>query len=698
MIFGEKSFASTTTSNQLKIYSGPSSVPADNNMYNCIFVQLVDSSGKPVRASQSLTITLSSSLTDIGTVDPSIIINTGNTYVSANFYATYAPGTTTISATATGYSTVQTSITTIAPIPSAVAVYGFPSTLPADGNSYNAIMVQLQDSGGSPARAPKGGVQVTLTCSDTGDVGTVTPSNVIIPEGQTSISAAFTTTTMAQNKSYSETITATAQGYTSKQTTITTTPIASSPSFPTSPDQLKIFEGPTQIPADNKPYSQIVIELQNASGYTELAQSNIAVTLSSSDQSIGKIDSQLVIPTGQTFAVATFNTTYKAGSTTLTAVANNIPSAQQSISTVGFVPSKLAVYCVPSTLPADNATYQTIRVQLQDSQGRPAKDPVGNVSVSLFSSQPTVGQVSSTLTIPFGQTQATGALTTTNSPGTTTITAQASGYTTGQAQLTTDLIDFTPLIITVTTNPQNVNNGGQSTITAFVTTNGINPVTGATLTFTSDNGGTFAATQELGNGSYKTTFTAPSFLTTRTCTITATGSKTGYLDAQQTTQITIGSNSTSNGSNTETLIFHIEDSNGNPLNNTVVSSTAEPTGMNTLLDITNATGYVTFNNVTAGSYSFSITKDGYKTLNETINAPVSQLTFTLESSSAQSTKVPIIIVPVAIVVVVVAVVGYLFVIRRRNSTRTQKIKELQKQLNRSNSQIRKVGFTSLFYL
>ncbi len=98
----------------------------------------------------------------------------GDTSASANFKTTFSPGTTTISASATGYSTVQASITTIGPIPSEIAVYGFPSTLPADGNKYNAIMVQLQDSSGSPARAPQGGVQVALSCSDT-SVGTVDP-------------------------------------------------------------------------------------------------------------------------------------------------------------------------------------------------------------------------------------------------------------------------------------------------------------------------------------------------------------------------------------------------------------------------------------------------------------------------------------------------------------------------------------------
>ena len=169
-----QNISSASSSSKLNIYIGPTSVLADNNTYKCVFVQLQDPNGQPTRAVQDTTISLSSSLTNVGTIDSSITIPKGASYASANFNSTFSPGTTTISASATGYATVQASIATIGPIPSAIAVYGFPSTLPADGNSYPSIMVQLQDSSGSPARAPQGGVQVALSCSDT-SVGTVDP-------------------------------------------------------------------------------------------------------------------------------------------------------------------------------------------------------------------------------------------------------------------------------------------------------------------------------------------------------------------------------------------------------------------------------------------------------------------------------------------------------------------------------------------
>ncbi len=71
------SSASTSGPSKINIYAGPTSVLADNNTYSCIFVQLQDSSGQPSRALQDTMISLSSSLTNIGTVDSSITIPKG---------------------------------------------------------------------------------------------------------------------------------------------------------------------------------------------------------------------------------------------------------------------------------------------------------------------------------------------------------------------------------------------------------------------------------------------------------------------------------------------------------------------------------------------------------------------------------------------------------------------------------------------
>jgi hypothetical protein len=426
-------FALANDPAKLCLFAGSPSVLADNSSYQCIFVQLQDSNGKVARALQDITIGLSSSLTIVGTVDSSITISKGETFASANFTSTFYPGTTTISASATGFATVLSIITTVGPMPSTIAIYGFPATLPSDGNSYPAIMVQLQDSTGLPARAPRD-VQLALTSSNT-TIGTVSQS-VTIHEGESYAVANFSTTTKAQTeaKILNATVTAVSQGYSSNQVTITTTPVALNAT------KLKIFTGPSKVLADQNSYKQIAVQLQNATGFVALGSEDTIINIASSDSSICQIESVKILK-GQNYALATLNTTFKAGNANITAVANDFPLTYQIISTSGFIASKLAIYCLPTSLPSDGNTFQTIQVQLQDSLGRPAKSAGAEANVKLFSSQPTVAAVNSMLTIPLGKSTASGNLTLTYTPGNTTITAQASGYTTGQATLSAYLID-----------------------------------------------------------------------------------------------------------------------------------------------------------------------------------------------------------------------------------------------------------------
>jgi hypothetical protein len=693
LVFNQNtSLAATNGPSKLSIYVGPTSVLADGSTYKCIFLQLQDSNGQPARALQDTAISLTSQITYIGTVDSSVTIPKGATFVSANFYSTLAPGSTIITASATDYATVQATIITVTPVPSSIAIYGFPSTLPADGGTYPAIMVQLQDSGGSPQRAPPNGVNVTLSCSENG-VGTVT--NVTIPYGQTYAIANFTTTTTPSIRP--AIISTLANGYASKQLSITTKSVTTDP---TNPKYLKIFVGPNHILADNNSYPQIAVELQDSQGNIANSTSNVSITLISTDTNIGQINSTLTIGSPTTYAVATFNSTYKAGLTNIVAAATDWNPDTQPISTVEFIPPKLAVYAVPPVLPSDNKTYSAIIVQLQDSQGRPAKNPEVNVNVNLFSQNPGVASISSTLVIPSGDTQATGNLTVTNSAGIIAITAQSSGYSTGQGQITTYLIDYSPLQIAVTANPTSINNGLSTEITAYVTANG-GPVAGAIVAFTSNNGGSFTATTDQGNGYYNTSFTAASFTTTTSCTITVSGSKTGYLDAQGTTQVTVNPapaptptptatptpTPTPTPVNLGTITLLIEDSQGNPLNNTLVTSTTQPTGMAALTDITNETGYVTFQNATAGSYVFKIIRDGYAQLNETVTYDGGQplaLHVPLvgsDVSSKTSNNNDLVIISVVIAAVIIAIVSSILLIKRKTSPNVQKLKELKKQMN-----------------
>ncbi len=680
--------AAATDPVALKLYTGPPSVPSDNNTYPCVYVQLQDAAGKPARAVQDTTVTLSSSLTYYGSVQPAVTIPKGATFAQANFTSTFSPGTTVLSASASGFATVQASMVTVGTFPIALMVYGVPSVLPSDGGTYSAVLVQLQDSTGTPAKAPKGGVTVGLSCSDT-SVGEVSPS-VVIEEGTTSAVANFTTAIIDVKQSAK--ISTIAQGYTSQQTTITTTPVAPQAT------SFAVYTGSPRVAADNKSYCQIAIAMQDASNFAAKLSYDVTVSLSSSDLSIGEIPSEVTIPAGQSYVFVNFNSTYKPGSTQFTALANDMDWGQTTLTTTGFIPSKLAVYLSPSLLASDGGSYQALQVQLQDSSGRPALDPQSNVTVSLFSSKPTVATVDSQLLIPLGQTQAYGNINVTNNADQTAITAQAPGYSTGQGILTTKLIDLVPLQVSVSAANSTIGNGEKTDINVYVSGDG-KATTGANVHFTSDAGGSFSAVSDLGNGNYQTTFTAPSFTQSTTCTITATAEKTDYIQSSSTVRIIVNSpssasqssssqtqteasspstssNETTTVSQTQTagstqinMLLHIQDSNGNPLADTTVSSTSQPVGARLLFGITNESGYVTFRNVMDGQYVFSVEKEGYGKMDKTVDVAGKPLSVEVTFSGGADGSIDLTsIVMIVIVVVVVMLLGILLVRRRRRKS------------------------------
>lgn len=87
---------------------------------------------------------------------------------------------------------------------------------------------------------------------------------------------------------------------------------------------------------------------------------------------------------------------------------------------------------------------------------------------------------------------------------------------------------LTSLSVTVNANPTTVNSAETSTITVHIT-NGTTPVSGATISLTSNHGGSFSSVIDNSDGTYTATFTAPSVTVQTVCRITAQASKTGYI-------------------------------------------------------------------------------------------------------------------------------------------------------------------------
>jgi hypothetical protein len=448
----------------------------------------------------------------------------------------------------------------------------------------------------------------------------------------------------------------------------------------TDPAKLKIYIAPAKVVADNTGSNCVYVQLLDSSGKPARALHYVTISLSSSKTDIGTVDQSIVISPGETYGVAKFYSTTTPGTATISAATTGFLTVQAPITTTAnaTAPSKLALFCTPSLLPADGADYKLVLVQLQDSAGKPTK-ALENIYINMFISEPAVGSISPMLTIAQNETQVTGIVSIKNGPGSSTFTAQASNFATVQTKVTTYTIDFSTLRTTLSVVSDNILNGNKTDITAYVSADG-NPVIGATVKFTSNNGGTFSTAKAQGGGYYKTTFTSPSFAKTTNCTITASASKTGYLNGQATTQISVGPTLT--GNLTGTLQFCLKDVDGKALSNALVSSIVQPNGMTKQSEVTNSTGYVTFKNLAIGSYTFRIIKDGYAEMNQTINykSQMPTLTITLTSNDVLDTKTLIIIISVVVVATVIAVISGLYIIKRKRSAKVRKLQDLQKHL------------------
>jgi len=459
-------------------------------------------------------------------------------------------------------------------------------------------------------------------------VGTV-DSVVTVQSGKTYETAKFYST----KSSGRATITAIAPGYASGQAVVETLQTGVSPS------KLKVYVGPPKVSAEGVSYDSICVQLVRAEDSEDRivrASNATNVTLASSDVAVGTVDSVVTIQSNETYVITKFYSTYKSGTTTVTAIAPNYTSGQETIATFGPIPSKIAVYPFPPVVPADKEVYSVI-VQLQDSAGSPARDPIGNVTTILSSSNPAVGNVSSTVVISFGATHFETKFYSSDKAGSTTITAVASGYASGQATIRSYIID--PLLtVKATAYPDSIVSGGDVTIRINVTQDTLKPpppVPGATIELVSDKGGSFSSITDERNGFYSAVFTAPIVDVQTVLTITVSASKTGYASGDVQIKVTV--NPIGMGGN---ILIQVKSADGKPISGATVLSTSRPSGQPSLNGTTNNTGTVEFKGVKAGSYSFLIHKLGFDTETVQVSAVDGQTVNMTVSLSVAPTPTP----------------------------------------------------------
>jgi hypothetical protein len=299
-----------------------------------------------------------------------------------------------------------------------LAVAVDPVRLPADGQSFQAVIVSLIDASANPSLALTP-TTVYLTSSEE-NVGTV-PNSVVIPAGKGYAIANFTTTSNPGVTS----ITASAPGFTSAQTVLDT--IVPS-GFAT---HLKVTASPTSVLASGT--GSLVIQLQDATNSPAKATSALNVTVTSSEDAIVQPDQGFVIiPAGADIAILNFSTGYQLGTTVLTASVSTLLAGQTTIQVVGPNPFALSVSTQPNQVVEGGSG--SVVVWITGSVGHPAQAPE-DIAVTLTSSNTTVAQVTRTVIIHRGQMSATAVFTAGSKSGTTAITASAQGLQSGFASV-----------------------------------------------------------------------------------------------------------------------------------------------------------------------------------------------------------------------------------------------------------------------
>lgn len=192
----------------------------------------------------------------------------------------------------------------------------------------------------------------------------------------------------------------------------------------------------------------------------------------------------------------------------------NLPSLQDSVSL--------------STHAADCNENVSVTVYVSDGT-----NPVGNATVALFPIKGGNFEVSS------GLTNATGHFTTTyTAPNVTELAevrimarASKAGYADGSNYEYLEV--FPPLVVQISSDPPTVKSEETANIAVHVTSGGIEPVAGAALTLSTDNGHltTSSGITDL-NGDALFVFTAPQTLVALSATIQATAAKAGYVNGE----------------------------------------------------------------------------------------------------------------------------------------------------------------------
>lgn len=411
--------------NRLVVSLGPANLIADGADHTCIFVQLTNAKGEPIQAPEDVTVTLTSSRLDVGTVEDTISIPEGSSFGNATFHSTKNPGTALITASAPGYMTDGAEITTFSSsTDSQLKIYLLPSIAPAINGTKGRVAIAILDEFDVPYPSTE---DVAITLTTNSSILTVT-KEAVIPAGSYYVMVNYTVTgnfTVVGNSTVTAfgnvALSALAQGFKPGSAVVQ----VKTPGNETRSLSLEI--GPSILLPEDSPQDSVVVSLLDKDGNPVVLNGTVIISLSSSaDKTVTRVQKSVTIANGTYYAYVNMSSIGR-GTSLIAASAQGLTMDTKTITIDGSVPSSLNVYTTPNSVLSGDPLKPIVTVLIVDQNGAPILVDEA-VNVFLSSSNIAVGTIARFVTIPKGHYYAQVPVEPESKVGTIDIAASAKGF------------------------------------------------------------------------------------------------------------------------------------------------------------------------------------------------------------------------------------------------------------------------------
>lgn len=414
--------------NRLLVTLGPPNLIADGADHDCVFVQLTNAKGEPIQAVESVTITLTSSRLEVGTVEGTVTIPAGSIFGRATFHATRDPGVTLITATAPGYMAGGAELTTIShSTNSKLVVFPLPSVVPAINGTEGKVAIEILDEFDAPYFSAEN-VSITLATSSS---LISTPSEAVILAGSYYTIVDFKVNgnfTIVNNSTVTPignvTLSALAQGFWPDTTSIQ----VKTPGNETLGRYLSLEIGPNILMPGDTLSEAAIVSLQDVNGDPIILNGTaIHVALSSSsDRTVAQTEKTITIANNTFYSFVEIDTIGR-GTSLIAATAQGMNLETETITVEGSVPTSLQIWVTPSDIISGDPLRPTVTVEAVDQNGAPVIVD-DDVNVFLSSSNTAIASPDQFIVIPKGHYYAQVPVNLASEVGSIDIAASARGF------------------------------------------------------------------------------------------------------------------------------------------------------------------------------------------------------------------------------------------------------------------------------